>query len=176
MIVLNSPNLTAVSGLAILGRQGTVRHFPPGGRDVARWDALYYIFDHFMMGMPAPITQMPRPHATLTGPLPIVPISSCLTSGNQLSMYIRDGLSASEFIEGDLVIGVDEPNSRLRRVDKGGRKSEKLLQRYHLATSPALLWLWAHLSGRIRYPDYVSSCRSWKWSVVSARQQRRPGG
>ncbi|KAJ0109463.1 HET-domain-containing protein [Diaporthe amygdali] len=55
------------------------------------------------------------------------------------------GLWSRSIHQGLLWINVDE-------------SPKKLLQGYDAASGPAPTWTWAHLLGRIRYPDHVSSC------------------
>lgn len=76
------------------------------------------------------------------------------------------GLWSRSIHQGLLWINVDE-------------SPKKLLQGYDAASGPAPTWTWAHLLGRIRYPDHVSSCEpcceviDFNAATLSARLSRR---
>lgn len=107
-----------VSGLTILGRDGTVRHFPTGRRDLTSWDALYYRLRSLYDGYPSTYypttpaacdTDGAVTYSTYKQVLNIVPIDG------RVGIDIWDSRSeTSEFIKADLVVSADGPNSRVR--------------------------------------------------------------
>lgn len=114
----HQPFSHVVTGLTILGRHGTVRHFPTGRRDITSWDALFYRLRSLYDGYSSPFyTTAPGAYDTdgfvtydvYKQLLSITPV------GSRMRMAVRDQRSGTcESIEADLVVGADGPNSLVR--------------------------------------------------------------
>ncbi|KAI3390289.1 hypothetical protein diail_10495, partial [Diaporthe ilicicola] len=107
-----------VSSLTVLGRDGTVRHFPTGRRDLTSWDALFYRLRSLYDGYTSTYYPTPAAACGTDGAVTYSTYNQLLSiapAGDRIGMQIRDCRSgASEFIEADVVIGADGPNSCVR--------------------------------------------------------------